>query len=61
MTKKLSKRLFTSREVLEMYPFKRTTLYYFMNKNNFPYYKIGRRNYFLLEEIDEWIKEHKVN
>lgn len=54
------RKLITLPELLELYPFKESTIRFYMGKREFPYYKIGKKTYFRIEDVEEWIDEHKV-
>lgn len=55
------KKLLTLEEISFIYPFSKRTIQRYLKDKNFPYYKIAGKLYFKIEDIDEWIKEFKVN
>ena len=51
----------TPRELTEILPIKRSTLYYWTHTGFVPHYKLGKKVFFKESDIEQWMEKRKVS
>ena len=58
--KKMPNKLLTKQELAEYLNVKESTVYQWTHYRKIPYIKLGRFLRFDLDEVNEWLQEHKM-